>query len=384
MATYLLTWNPKRTSWDDPEDGLEALVEDFHYGERPITDWSCGNTKRIEEGGRVWHLRQGEDPGGLFAWGTVVTPTWEEQHWEDPTKTSQYIEYQMDWIVDPDTDPDQIIPRARLDDPPFNSVHWDTQRSGIHIPDDVASALQQELPRWSRLVQLDLATPDGDVAGSYTISVPAAEEERLRAELATHPEAEYGVLDGYADHLGFDLDTEDWDGWTWRPRQMTENLEANGQEGNELQESGQAQKSQTIEVGKEGSTQFKENQETCFENAPQTVVKPLPVPKAPRTKIAPKQQLPEPTGQGLKALHIAGKATWWMITATVYTLKALLQATWWMIRMMWRVLCKIAWWTFSVTCWAIGIASVLFFFVMWVASKLFDKVIEVGTPKKME
>ena len=341
---------------------------------------------------RVWFLRQGEDPRGIFAVGTVVTPPFEDKFLEEPSKTGLFVDCQLNWIVNPETDPDQIIPRERLDDPPFDSVHWDTQRSGIHIPDDTASALQSELHRWSRFIELDLATPDGNVAGNYTVTVPVSEEERLREELATYPEAEYRVLDGYADHLGFDLDTEDWDGWTWRPRQMTEDRETGGKEGKSLQESGQAKTPET-EVSEGGTAQFKDNQETCIENAPQTVVKPLPVPEAPRTQVVPKQQLPEPTGKPLKpkqrdweekVLPFAGKAVWWLFTATVYTLRALLQATWWVIRTTWRVLCKMAWWTFWVACWAFIIASGLFLLIMWLVSKIFDKVIEVGTPKKME
>ena len=175
---------------------------------------------------RVWFLRQGKDPRGIFAMGTVVTPPFVEKFLEEPTRTGLFVDCQIEWIVNPETDPDQIIPRPRLDDSPFSKVNWNTQSSGIHIPDDVASALQEELQRWSRVVQLELATPNGDVAGSYTISVPATEEERLRAELATHPTAaEEGVLDGYADHLGYDLDQEEWEGWTWRPRQ-TEDRES--------------------------------------------------------------------------------------------------------------------------------------------------------------
>ena len=276
MATYLLTWNPKK-GWEwipDPDladdefeiNDLAELVDSFNHGEIYKMDWSCGNRKQMDEGDCVWFLRQAEEPRGIFGYGTVLIPPFEHERW-----LAQWVIFRIDSIVNPKSDP--IVPRERLNDPPFKSVHWDTQRSGIGIPDDVATALQKE---WSRMVKmvdlgLDLVTPDGSVAGSYTISVPAAKEERLRAELATHPEAEYGVLDGYADLLGSHLDLEDWEGGTWRPRQKTEDRESDRQEGKGLRESGPAEESPEDGVGEDDSTLSEEIPDTCFEGARQTV-----------------------------------------------------------------------------------------------------------------
>ena len=159
MATYLLAWNPNRWQWDD----LADFVDSFNRGEVSIDRWSCGRNKNIAAGDRVWFIRLGEDPRGIFGYGTVVTPSYEDAHWDDPTKTTQYVEYQIDSIVNPETD--QIIPRTRLDDPPFDSMHWDTQMSGVSIPDDVAISLHQE---WSRLVDGDGFTLPEEIPTSHT------------------------------------------------------------------------------------------------------------------------------------------------------------------------------------------------------------------------
>jgi 5-methylcytosine-specific restriction protein A len=158
MATYLLAWNPKRSHWSD----LGEYVSAFNRGEVSTNRWSCGRNKKIVTGDRIWLIRLGENPRGIFANGTVTTPSYEDVRWDDPSKTSQYVRYQIDSIVNPLTD--RIIPRVRLNDFPFSEMRWDTQISGIRIPDHVAVALQQE---WSQLVDVDAFCHPDEVASSF-------------------------------------------------------------------------------------------------------------------------------------------------------------------------------------------------------------------------
>lgn len=138
MASYLLAWNPKRWHWDD----LVEFVDAFNRGEVRTRRWSCGRNKSIMTGDHVWLIRLGKEPRGIFGFGVVTTPSHEHIHWEDPTKVGQFVAYQVHSIVNPESD--LIIPRSRLNDPPFHNMHWDTQSSGIRIPDLIASALQDE------------------------------------------------------------------------------------------------------------------------------------------------------------------------------------------------------------------------------------------------
>ena len=49
-STYLLTWNPNNWPWDNLEDAVRVTAEG-----RPVDDrWSCGNTKRIRVGDRLF------------------------------------------------------------------------------------------------------------------------------------------------------------------------------------------------------------------------------------------------------------------------------------------------------------------------------------------
>lgn len=141
MSAYLLAWNPKRSKWDE----LPEVVAAFENGEARTQRWSCGKNKHIEVGDRVFLIRLVEQPKGIFVYGTVVKASYEDAHWEDSSQTSQYIRFQIDWIVDPESGP--IIPRERLDSERFSPMHWNTQMSGVHIPDDVATALQDECAR---------------------------------------------------------------------------------------------------------------------------------------------------------------------------------------------------------------------------------------------
>ncbi len=142
MPAYLLTWNPNRCEWDD----LPNVVQTFQNGNAVKERWSCGNTKRIEAGDLVFLIRLGREPKGICAYGTVVKGSYEDDHWEKDGKTALYVEFQIDWIVEPDAK--QFVPRARLDAPQFADVHWSSQSSGIAIPDKVAAALKHECTRY--------------------------------------------------------------------------------------------------------------------------------------------------------------------------------------------------------------------------------------------
>lgn len=139
MPAFLLAWNPKLWNWTK----LPEVVSSFEAGRSPIQRWSCGKAKHISEGDHVFLIRLVEEPRGIFGFGTVVRGSYEDAHWGDESKKVQYVDFQVDWITSPLSG--QIIPREVLDESPFSSMHWDTQMSGVRIPDEVATALRSAL-----------------------------------------------------------------------------------------------------------------------------------------------------------------------------------------------------------------------------------------------
>lgn len=147
MNTYLLAWNSKRWQWKDlPE--FSDLVKD---GKFEITRWSCGNCKRLQEGDRIFLIRLGEEPKGIIASGTITKGSYEDGHWDESKrlkgKKSFFVHVQFDTLLNPEMD--NILNRRLLDIPPFSQMHWDTQMSGIQIPDNIAEELEKVWKKYS-------------------------------------------------------------------------------------------------------------------------------------------------------------------------------------------------------------------------------------------
>jgi 5-methylcytosine-specific restriction protein A len=142
MATYLLTWNPKKWHWwgDNLEDDVEK-DGDMYFG-----GWSCGNSKNIHIDDRVFLIRLGKEPRGIVASGWADSEFYEDKHWDEELaasgKTTRYISVRLDTLLDAGSE--SIFPRKSLDSGILGKMHWDSQLSGIRIPDDVAAILEEE------------------------------------------------------------------------------------------------------------------------------------------------------------------------------------------------------------------------------------------------
>jgi len=141
MRTYLLAWNPKRWIWDNIID----MSEDVKMGIVVHDRWSSGISKRPKRGDRFFLIRLGEKPRGIFASGDIVDDTFEDLHWDEEKsllgETTNYVKIRYDTLLNPDID--SILPRDLLNMPPLSEMHWDTQMSGVQIPDNVAWELEQ-------------------------------------------------------------------------------------------------------------------------------------------------------------------------------------------------------------------------------------------------
>lgn len=136
MNTYLLTWNPKRWHWDLASDLAMLKTHAFFDGR-----WSCGRTKRIEPGDRLFLLRQGLEPRGILASGHATSSPHADVHWDGALDhEALYVDVRFDALLDPEDE--EVLPLDQLRNGPLSTVNWRTQSSGISIQPAAASQLE--------------------------------------------------------------------------------------------------------------------------------------------------------------------------------------------------------------------------------------------------
>lgn len=147
MATYLLVWNPKRWQWIDLQECIDDIKQHGHYLDR----WSSGNNKKIVEGDRVFIIRLGLEPRGIFASGWATSNVYDDVNWDDAKRAAKptigYIDVELTALLNPDQE--TILSRDNLARGVLARMHWDSQTSGVTIPPDVAVQLEAD---WARLL----------------------------------------------------------------------------------------------------------------------------------------------------------------------------------------------------------------------------------------
>jgi 5-methylcytosine-specific restriction enzyme A len=136
MQTFLLTWNPKKFQWIGYDaDCDHARTEGFLDRQ-----WSCGRSKRIHYGDRIFLLRQGQEPRGIVASGIATSDEpFNDEHFALEGRSALYIKARFEVLLNSE----QVFPRDRLDSGVLSSVHWDTQIGGIEIAPDAAAELEK-------------------------------------------------------------------------------------------------------------------------------------------------------------------------------------------------------------------------------------------------
>lgn len=141
---YLLTWNPRNFAWEGFEDDWDAV----YMGFRPRFRWSCGNTKRIAVGDRVFMMRLGwrEQVTGIFASGWVTKEPFVDKHWSEEKQgsTALYVEFEPDVLLNPDTG-ELLKPDTVAAD-----YNWYPQSSGVTIPQAIVESLERA---WQQHIQ---------------------------------------------------------------------------------------------------------------------------------------------------------------------------------------------------------------------------------------
>lgn len=168
MKTYLLTWNPRRRHWDDlAETSAKTLA-----GKGVIASWSCGNSKSISPGDRIFLMRVAEEPKGIIGSGWVTTSPRLRSHWnvEKAAMGEKCLGIDGEWerLMEPVANAPlglKELQKGKLAD--FN---WTPQASGTRIPDDIADELEQ---KWSVHI------------GKTSMAIVATDSELVAMEGAT-------------------------------------------------------------------------------------------------------------------------------------------------------------------------------------------------------
>jgi 5-methylcytosine-specific restriction protein A len=135
-STYLLNWNPNKWYWEDLQECVSEIEE---YGYREDR-WSCGTNKKIEFGDRLFIVRLGSEPRGIFATGWAISNVYEYEHWDtSESKKANYIDIDMDILLNPDKE--QILDLATLKSISTDQL-WTPQGGGISVRDEVVSPLE--------------------------------------------------------------------------------------------------------------------------------------------------------------------------------------------------------------------------------------------------
>ena len=139
MNTFLFAWNPNRWNWEDLQESIEHL-EKVGYVERR---WSCGSSKSIRKGDRVFLIRFGKEPKGIMGSGFAKSSYYIAPHWNGSEgKTANYIDIEFDILINPYKD--KLFDKESLDSLNNNDnlQQWFPQQSGISINQEVLEDLE--------------------------------------------------------------------------------------------------------------------------------------------------------------------------------------------------------------------------------------------------
>lgn len=137
MKTYLFIWNPKNFYWES----LEQDIKDVNLREKSSQRWSCGNTKSIKPGDRIFLFKLGTQPKGIIGSGYATTEPFIEEHWNDNKKSALYIDIDFEILLNPNKE--KILSLEILQSSNnLSKQNWTPQSSGISIRNEIVDELE--------------------------------------------------------------------------------------------------------------------------------------------------------------------------------------------------------------------------------------------------
>lgn len=164
--TFLLTYNTDKWNWDNFEQAQKSLMEDGRY----IGSWSCGNSKKLRTGDRVFLIKLGKEPRGIMASGLVFDSVYRAPNWNKERRRkgelSNYVNIDFDVIRNPVSNDMLLMEQLKKIDSHFT---WSSQSSGIEIPEYIASKIET---LWKEMTGSDVTNLSRNEIGIEEIVYP--------------------------------------------------------------------------------------------------------------------------------------------------------------------------------------------------------------------
>lgn len=135
----LLTWSPKTPehSWQNMSDASVRTLAGEIY-----PDWWNVRTKQVKMGSRLFLLRQGKAPKGIVGSGEAISSPYLRKM-PQTGKTQRVVKVVFDLMLDPQKFPP--LDWHTFTSGPLSKVNWNTQSSGITIPNELEAEWRQHV-----------------------------------------------------------------------------------------------------------------------------------------------------------------------------------------------------------------------------------------------
>jgi hypothetical protein len=177
-AAYLFSWIPSSERWDWHD--LRGFRRRWLQNASITEDWSSGRSKSIPINARVFLIKQGDPPRGIFASGRTASPSLRKFN-------GNYSALCFDTFLDPEMD--GLLAVEGLHD--LSKTIWHNQMSGVGLAPDIAAELERQ---WKRFLDR-LGTRPRSIPYMLPVArlVPPTKEGRLKLAIHYRRERNSGI-----------------------------------------------------------------------------------------------------------------------------------------------------------------------------------------------
>lgn len=169
MNTYLFLWNPKKWDWTTLEQDIEQVDLTGRCSQR----WSCGNTKSIQTGDRIFLLKVGTEPKGIIAAGFATSTPFYERHWSGENKDTLYIDVDFEVLLNPDKEPILTVDILKAGN--LAKQNWRPMGSGNSIKPELVDELEAvwfDFLTTQKIRHNPFIPADNEIQKTYTEGTP--------------------------------------------------------------------------------------------------------------------------------------------------------------------------------------------------------------------